>query len=80
MEGALRGNSPCNMLGARFIPLLMDQSHVLLGNTRVRDSRQHWVGISWSSSSWCDQQGSTTHIISNAYQSVPGAKPHVETL
>lgn len=65
MEGALRGNSPCNMLGARFIPLLMDQ-HVLWGNVGVGDSRQHWVGTSWSSSSWCDQQGSTTHIISNA--------------
>lgn len=58
---------------------LMGQSHVLLGNMGVGDNRQCWMGTSCSSSSWCDQQASTIHIISNAQQSVPSTPPYVET-
>lgn len=63
---ASRVNGPCSVLGARFTPLMMNQSHILVGNVEVEESRQHWRGTFWSSSSWCDQQARTMPIISNA--------------
>lgn len=61
-----RVNGPCSVLGARFTPLLTDQSQILLSNVEMEESSQHWRGTFWSSSSWCGQRARTTHIISNA--------------
>lgn len=39
-----RVNGPCSVLGARFTPLLTDQSQILLSNVEVEESSQHWRG------------------------------------